>query len=662
MPVIPSFNAQLSSGIVSQPKATAQNQVAAGLAQAGAVSQQIGNTLAEIKDKSDIVEAQLGFQESVALAQDRYKNDPDFHTVEDRFNSDLKQASEESLSGLSKAAQRTLGPELKFAMQAENARFKSLTFQRSGDVAKQKLDARKPQLLNPVANARNEEELEAAVSAVKRAGASVKPYYGPGEYEAVEAKLLQEGYYQRAIRVARDQADLGLPFDPKDKFLQENLTPNLILKVEGAYNARKKNNRTTAQSNYSLNYNNGKAAAFATGDTAQLSALSDGLRSTGDVGKADILDSEITVLSDLYTAKQEVLSKDPHISLEALKAKMSTDDRFVIKGDSTDAKYRADAQRNLNAIIDQQIALRDDDPAAYSQSTMEALEGESPEQFIDRSIKRQQTLSGDKAQIGTVLNKQANAKITSLFARGIQDGNTGLIEAGFAEIDVLGKYGHQALKELKLPAEMSIALDFFRRGNAVGMARATGLASKKTPQDINPKYKDSEKLDEVLSDPYVNYWVSQNALNPLNDDSDYVEGIINMGHKILASGGKLSEYFGQYPTVVGNHAVAVVPQGVNPNQFNRGADQMITNQIDFSVAVPASNADRNDVINELKAKAKLVSAPPSDSRLDKGDTGYYVQSPTGALVKNLKTNTLMIVRHSDVMSARFKDPLISGYR
>lgn len=216
MPTIPTYNANIQGGVVSQPRATADTTVASGVAKLGKTIGQIGTGLAEIRDRSDIVNAQLDFKEAVATYDKENEGDLDYKTMRERRETFMGDLRTQITQDMSDSAKRAFLPKLDLAIQTDKIRFDGTARKIEGVVNVAKIDAKKPLILNNLVYAASDQEVDSAMDEIDTVLESLRPHLDAGSFEKYKKKFLEEGFVNRAKRIARERGSLGQDFDPND--------------------------------------------------------------------------------------------------------------------------------------------------------------------------------------------------------------------------------------------------------------------------------------------------------------------------------------------------------------------------------------------------------------------------------------------------------------
>ena len=238
MPIIPTYSSTTTGSVISQPRATADTSVSAGLSSLGKASASIGTTLADIRDRSAIVDAQLMYKKEVAQYDFDNRADTDYTTMRDRRSNFMKDLKGNVVSGLSDRAKRSFQPKLDLAVQADEIKFNAHAFSVESNVNLAELEANKPILGNALVQADTDEEVAIALDEINTSIDAKIPYVAAGKGEEFRAKYIRDILAERALRLAEQAAINGETFDASKDF-DDKLLPKQVRAAQSAFTSKR---------------------------------------------------------------------------------------------------------------------------------------------------------------------------------------------------------------------------------------------------------------------------------------------------------------------------------------------------------------------------------------------------------------------------------------
>ena len=641
MPVIPTFDATISTDVAALPKATPQLGVATGISRVGAVAQEIGSTLSEIRDRGDIVDAQLQFEAGIALLDEQFKTDTNFVDIRERRAGQVLELAENVQQNISDRARRVLSEDLKKAVQADEIRFNSETFKREGQFKVAEFERNKNLYAHGYVFAKTPEDREAQRQKLQAKISTLLPYMNPDVAAKYERTLFNELNFARHSNEVPDLLRAGEDFN-EDRYKGE-LNASQILQIKGKFLSAKNSLESEVNSIIRSEIKNHEAVMLNKGEDTGLALR---VEQMGFPEKADEIRRQDEIRMALFSALNEAGSVNESGSL--LDEAKITRELLAYDKDDPDAAFKQKALDTFNKFMVEKTKLLKKDPATVVAQYIERREGETNEQWSSRRKAKEIELAGFSAFEWKVLtNAEANI-FTDRINQAIQVNDGESFAAIMDEINTYGDYRHKVLQELELNGSMHVAL------TAIGNKRDVifKLERTKKPTDIDSTYVEDDHQDEIDELPFIQF-LDQKSLRTLNEnDLKLRDDMRLLAHKWNATGRDIEELFNHYNPSNTDRVNAMLSSTTNPDTFDERANVALRNA-DFSNMVSPNNANKDRAIERLKDAAYLVSADQTDERLESGARGFYVYNPfTNAIVFDQTTKEPMLFTEDEILATK----------
>ncbi len=564
MPKIPTFDATVGgrtqgggfSGVVNQPKAQAATGVAGAVAQAGSTLQQIGATLADKRDKNDIVNAQYDLARKVAELDNSLKDDYNVEDLGQRREDAYKEIVESSLEGISDRARQELAPKFKSAADLDKIAFESEIIKRDGLVRLGKFEENRQTAVDMIAFARNDEELENAVNGANTAVDSVSDFLEVGTTETTRQELLRDGYFARAKLDIKQRALAGEEF-PEEMYRSWNLPAQDIITLKGSYNSSKVVEKDKSKALYNARLSDERAITEATGTPGTLARDLEVLGNTELAREVRHLNElDVTVHSVISAAKAERGTVNVNeIYDTALK-------KLEVGPDTKDAAHVARAKKRVEVI-------RNNYDAETERIAKEA------QRELDR-------LARDAKTEERVAKLEAKSK----FREEFQGHRVIVVQTGEA-----GDFAEQFDDILPSVAEKIRAAD------------KVDLGLHKASKALGPNFKGTikDRFDTILKDP-------ENIITADTEYADIVKAGVNRVHALKSAS----------LTLLANDPAAATLQAVVPEKGETTSS--VTSRRISMVRELSGNVNHAGAVYTLEEADRIKSIIAEAERTNDGET------------------------------------------
>lgn len=638
MPRIESFIAQ---GAQVQRQGRVQTSGGTGLAKVGSVLQNIGETLADFRDRDDIVQAQLNFERGMIDIDKKYEKDQDFSTVRERRTLDVKNLISSSMQNLSDRATKELQPELDKALLADEVRFNANSTKLEGVARIAKFEENKNLLMNSYIYAASDSELEAAEKKIGTAIDAIQPWLPADKAANFRNQIFSDARYLRASNQVDARVRAGEMFDPKD-FLA--LDPNQVIRLEGKWNDVKRNVLNESRAYYSERIQDHRIVMQNTGKD---SGLAKELLGMGNPQLAEKVAKQDGIDRIVYSAVQQANAEN-HTGSIVDKYNKAAESLSYGEKDS----FAAEKQQALDSLEKAKSAeikgFKSDPMSFVSSYGVTPVEGESLPEFLRRATLKQKELAGDERFDFKVLNLNYKNELQAKLRVAQADNNGPAVAEVLKDLRAFGPYANNALQELGVSGGMHIALDSTSQ-NAEIISNIDSLKLS----EISTEYNKIENITNILGHPYLKMLESKVSVTNNPNIIKYRNDVVLLAHKWIASGRELDDLFAQYNISIGDNVNAVIGTGIDPDEFSQKATKLLT-KTDFSSFVSNDNPHKEDILKKLKEEAYLQNAEEGDERIPKGERGYYVANPMNndSVLRSQETGLPLLFLENEILSTK----------
>jgi len=487
MPVIPQITAQPVAVSASAGRMTPDTSTAQALASAGATLQGIGNAWADIRDRDDIVSAQIAFERGLVDLDKQYQDDNKFGDIRDRRAQDVKDLSARVLDGISEAAKRSLAPEIAKAQLSDSVRFDAFAMKREGAHRLNRFEENKSFLMNSYIYAADEKELADAENKIMISVEAVKPFLPADKVAAFSNQIVNEARYLRASNGIEEQVRSGAKFDPSK---YSTLQPEQVVRLQSQWNQTEKNIKAESKAYYNERVQDHRTVMLNLGKD---SGLADELLGMGNADLAakvmaqDKIDRAVYgVLSDAAAVNKSgsIIEKyDRAISSLSYGPQdtMAAEKQQAI---DTIKSARAHAIKEFTA----------DPVKVVLESGVTRKDGESLASFSARVMDKQRELAGDVRFPVEVLSKDQQTAFKGEMQAAIDSNDSNKVLDILATLGDFKQYQHQALSELKINNGLHVAMD----ADPATATRITKLLNVKMPKELNADYKAADNVSKIM--------------------------------------------------------------------------------------------------------------------------------------------------------------------
>ncbi len=641
MPTIPTFDAQIGGGIVSQPKATADTGLAQGLEQVGRVAQDIGNTLAEIRDRGQVVDAQLNFERGIAQLDDKYRNDFNFGTARARRADDVNALSENIQDGLSDNAKRALQDTLKQAVSADEIRFNGETFKKEGQYRVGEWEQNKDEYTYGYVFAKTDEDREVQRQKIQAKIQTLTPFMNPEVAAKYEQKFFNTLDFNRFSEEIPDRLSQGLGFD--EERYKGIISPQQILQLRAKYKSEKSSLKSKVTSEYN--------ELIQKHDTIYVNkgiddGLADKIERMGDPKLAAQIRADDTVRKVVYDASVVAGADLPDDNLGERYNKI----RSQLQYDKDDP-LAFEKQKALDMVDRMEVAqakAMNNDPTTIVNQYIKKSDTETNSQWASRVKEKTVELTGSNDAKWNVLTKGQQQAFKDDITGAQKRGDGEEVKALMEQLDSYGEFKHKVLSEIGLNGDMHIAMT--AKGNK--QDAIFYLSQQKNAKSVNKDYDYDEFEDDINALPFVVFLQDKVARFPSDANIKMRDDIIELAHKWKAYGGDFGTLFDHYNPARSKRINGILSQGIDPDVFDNKANTLLKN-VDWDPYISQTRANRERYMKKVQENSYLVNADPTDSRLEKGSKGFYVFNPfTGGKVVDLTTEKALplLIREDDVMA------------
>jgi hypothetical protein len=628
MATVPQFQAQVGGGPVRGPRAQ-ETGVAQGFGQAGDTLQGIGNEIETLRDRNDLVNAQLDFEEGLIEINAQFDGDTGFEDVRERRAAAVKELKNSITENLSTRAMSEADPLFREFLLKDEIAFDAQATKTEGEHRVAMFESKRNLLMNSFIYAESDDEKKAAMTKMEVGLDSIAPFIPVDKMQSYREGFITDAKYLRQSARIPGMARAGEKFDPS-KYTE--LEPGQVVKLQSQYNATLREMDAENRAFYSERIADHNAILMGTGDN---DGLADQLEARGARDLAKTVRDNDSINRIVYDTVSAATASSVTGSI-AEKYAIAREKLSYGVGD-TMAAEKQKAISVLNTAAAREMASFNADPAAYVQQSSPMQEGESLAMYADRITQLQRVAAGDAYFPAKVLTKDQVNEYNTRTTLALNSGETQTVVNLLDEIRSFGpRYEHQVLTEAKAPNALHIAMDA-TDGDAMVISTLSAL---KSPKDVDPTYKELDNVDEIMNSDYVKMLTERVAYDPNPSLVDYRNSMIDLAHKWLASGRDMDDLFKMYNVADSGRGTVVLSQGLDEDDFEDKIDSYLES-VDFSAYVSDANPYKADIVEKLKSDAQVANAPSSDDRLEPGQVGFYMINPmTSGVLREYPGNNI----------------------
>jgi hypothetical protein len=637
MPDVPTFTAQVPGPSGRGVRATVQGGPS-DLDQVGSELQNIGNEIEAFRDKNDLVNAQLSFEEGLVEINKQFDGDTGFGDIRERRAASVEKLKNKVTENLSDRARAEADPVFRELLLNDEVAFDAQALKSEGEVRVGAFEERKNLLMNSFIYSETDEEKQLAMEKINIGLDSIAPFIPVDRMAKYREGIVSDAKYLRHSARIPGQARAGEKFDPKK---YKDIQPGQVVQLQNQFNATLREISAENKAYYNSRIADHNAILMSTGQD-------DGLgREMEQRGSRD-LSADVRANDKINLVVYDAVSRG-----SAESATGSIADKYAAAreklsygvGDDMAAE-KQQALNALNTAAAREMADFKADPAAFVAQTSPPLENESPAEYADRTTDLQRTLAGDKYTPVKVLTKGQvsgfKAQMTNALTTGDSQTTVGLLN----EIRNFGpRYEHQVLSELKAPGSLHVAMDA-DEGTASLIA---SLAATPKATDLDPQYNYNDNVDSIMSTPYLSMLNERISYDTNPSLVEYRNSLVDLGHKWLAAGKDIDDLFSHYNVAESNRGSVIISPGIDEDDFEDNVDKLFEG-IDFSPFVSDGNPHKVAILGKLKSDAQIANAPATDERLEPGQVGFYVINPmTNGLLRSYEDGAPLLLTQDRIM-------------
>lgn len=637
MAEVPTFTADASIGVTRGPRAGATG-LAGSLAQAGGELQRIGATLNEFRDRNDLVNAQLDFEEGLVGINKQFEGDTGFGDIRERRESAVNDLISQVTENLSENARAEANTEFREFLIKDGVAFDAQATKSEGEYRVALFESKKNTLMNSYIYAQTDEEKEEALNKMNTGLDSIAPFVPVDKMAEYREAFINDANFLRYSTLIPAMARSGERFDPKTYV---DLDPGQVVKLKNLYNSTLTDIRSEAKAFYNERIADHNAILMGTGDNDGLAME---LERMGAPDLAKQVRDNDTINMVVYDAVSEAAASSAEMSIAEKYQKAREKLTFGV-GDTLAAE-KQQALNSLNTSAAKEMAAFRADPAAFVMRNAPVREGETPAMYTDRVTNLQKVAAGDRFFPAQPLSQGQADDFSNRFTLAINSGDSEMVVGLLNEVAQFGpRFEHQILSQVKVPGGIHIAMDA-NDGKAVMIS---SLSAIKSPKDIDAGYVELANVSEIMSEPYIQMLKERIEYDPNPTLIQYQNELVNLAHKWLASGRDLDNLFDHYNVADSDRGTVILSSGIDDDDFDDNMERYMEN-VDFSLYVSDGNPYKMNIIEKLRDDAQIANAPSSDDRLEPGQTGFYVINPmTGTALRNMMDGTPLLVTQDDIM-------------
>lgn len=635
MPIVPTFEAGTTTVGSSRIRATPTDT---GMDRAGETLVTIGEQLQAARDRNDLVNAQLDFEEGMLDINKQFADDTGFGDIRERRADAVKELVDRVTDGLSDRAREEATPLFRDMQLKDEASFDATATKSEAGYRIALFEEKKNTLLNSFIYAESDEEKETALDKIDAGMDSLAPFMNPDTMAKFREGTMADAKYLRASVRIPGMVRAGEKFNPK-KF--KELDPGQVIKLQNQYNQER--NRIDAENRAYFQDRIADHNAILMG-TGQDDGLADEMARRGAYDLAKETRDNDKINKTVYDAVSRGSAEATSGSIAEKYSKAREKLSFGV-GDKMAAE-KSKALQALDRAAAAEVADFMKDPAAYVTEQFPPAEGEPMPQYAARITEQQRRAAGDKYFPARVLTKAQAGQFKARMSGAIQSGNTEDVIGMLYEISDFGpKYQHQVLSELDAPGALHVAMDS-DEGTAMNIAQLAAVAKAK---DIDPEYVPLDNVNEIMSTDYMEMLDARMQYDQNPSLIDYRNSLVDLAHKWIASGKDVEDLFDQYNVVVTDNVNAEITPGVDTGVFQDRVESYLES-FDFTPFVSDGNAYKQDIIEKLKSQSIVVNASDSEPRLQYGQRGFYVLNPmTSTILRDQLSGEPLLITEDQVL-------------
>ncbi|XPV77740.1 MAG: hypothetical protein ACNI27_07415 [Desulfovibrio sp.] len=585
-----------------------------GLSAAGQSMQQVAMKMQDIQNADDFSAGRVALEKGLAELDEKYKDDVEFGTMNERYEADANALRENILSGQRDAVKRKLTPRFDMRQNEHGVHFKNTVYKRDGALRGARYNEDVKELANKAVYAKTPEEREHFLRLIKERGEGIRGFVPAHEFERMQSAIADKITYHSAMRDVPEMVRAGHEFDP-EQF--STLSPEKVIALENAFHAEKQKV-----------------------ERVQIQARAD----RAGVLNADIQDSLASVMqtgvpmegTDLKLAEMEgmggkVAEKAAEykemFSRSAKGWQVLEDTRYLPPADRMEAVrsvmepqagaegYKTDAAffNHIASQVQQEAKRFEADPAAYvAPRVLERMQAigvdpnENPMLFAEKSMEMQRDMGVVNP---SVFSKGRAEELRERFKVADPDGKIALLEH---LINPMGDLAPKALHEIGLGHKQMYAATLFREEPMLG--RMAIQASMMNVSDIAKNNGDASGIIKDVQSQFMSDGFGEVLMEKMRLTRNVKFGKMAMELGDLTTcmallsgdaGQTMKELWGKpYSIAVDDNFVGWIPKQFNPSGVKYG---LLSIQTGMKLG-DLDNVNDSLLLSDIKWRGKWINS------------------------------------------------------